>query len=415
MKKIVTIVFLTLIACSTVLADSTAFVSDLPVNTSVQEGLMVWKTPGDQFSLWIDGRLFLDYAYYNEAVPAKLDLASGSEVSRFRLSFKSTHYKHWLTEMDLSFGENAVEIKDAWIAWKGDKLLLKVGNFKEPFGLENMTSSRYENFIEASYLDMIPYGRAMGVGASYSYNGWQGSAGVFQQVAGDVDAKVGLKGLKDNDEAYAVTARTSANVLEYFNLPAVLHLGVSGSYRTPSASTNTFLWEGRAETRISKIKFFNASVIEADHKTDLGLEAAAQYKRFTTSAEYQRSVVTREESSHYKDVLVDGGYVAANVFLTNDQQQYSSSEGEFGKVVPKKKYGAIQLLGRYSFVDLNEGGAGSNYTAGLTWHINTNHRVQLQYSRADLDANANAKGMLKSLNSSELDFDTYTIRFIALL
>lgn len=390
-------------------------IANVPVNTNIQDGLIVWKSIDDAYSLWIDGRLFLDYAYYREDVPEKLDLSSGSEVSRLRVSFKATHAKNWLSEMDLSFGENELEIKDAWIAWKGiSNLQLKVGNFKESFGLENMTSSRYENFIESSYLDAIPYGRAMGFEAHYDLKGWQASAGVFQQVAGEVDSKIGLKGLRDNDEAFSVTGRTSVNAMELLNLPGVLHLGASGSYRTTSAGSQAFLYEARTETRVSKIKFFNATIGEADHKVDLGFEAAAQYKRFTISAEYQQSTVSRVDTSHYEDVKVDGGYISANVFLTNDQQMYSSAEGEFGKVIPRNKWGAIQLLGRASFLDLNEGGYGYNLTTGLTWHANLNHRIQLGYTRVNLDETANAKGAIK-LNKNELDFDMYTIRFIALL
>lgn len=413
MNKILTT--LSTLALTTSLATADEAKASIPVETKIQEGLMVWTSVDDAYSLLIDGRLFLDYAYYHEDIPEKLDLASGSEVSRLRLSFKATHAKNWLSEMDLSFGENSLEIKDAWIAWRGiPGLQFKVGNFKEPFGLENMTSSRYENFIESSYLEAFPYGRAMGLETHYDIKGWQASLGIFQQAAGEIDAKVGVKGLRDNDEGYAVTGRTSVNALENFNVPAVLHLGASGSYRTTSAGTQSFLYEARTETRVSKIKFFTALIPEADHKVDVGFEAAAQYKRFTISGEYQRSVVSRIDTSHYEDVLMDGGYVSANVFLTNDQQQYSAGEGEFGKVIPRNKWGALQLLGRFSFLDLNEGGSGYNLTTGLTWHANTNHRIQIGYTRVNLDEHANAKGSVK-LNENELDFDIYTIRFIALL
>jgi phosphate-selective porin OprO/OprP len=376
-------------------------------------GIMRWTTNDGSFSFWIDGRLYIDFAHYVEDNDQVLDLASGSEIRRVRTSLKAQHWTHWQSELDIEYSENEVEVQDAWMSYSGiPHTLLKVGHFKEPFGMENLTSSRYMDFIERSYADNIPAGRKIGASATGQVSWGQLSAGFFQQSAGEVDTR----GNKDADEAWAVTGRASANLLGAMGIEDyVLHLGGSASYRTPNAFSNGFLYEGRTETKVSKIKFLQASIGEAAGRADFGFEAAAQWKRFSFKSEYVTSSVIREDTSRFEDVAFDGGYVMTSVFLTDDQSQYRGEEGEFADVVPKSKWGAVELLGRMSYLDLNEGGTGKNLTAGLNWHANPNHKIMFNYTRVNLDKYANAGGAIKGVNNAkDLDFDQYALRFVAL-
>ena len=104
------------------------------------EGRRIYESADGLFRVVLDARLFLDATFYHED---KNPLSSGASLRRGRVAFKSA-LKNWWTELDVDFADNQVTVKDAWIGWAGlDNVVIRAGQFKEPFGLEELTSSRY--------------------------------------------------------------------------------------------------------------------------------------------------------------------------------------------------------------------------------------------------------------------------------
>jgi len=71
---------------------------------------------------------------------------------------------------------------------------------------------------------------------------------------------------------------------------------------------------------------------------------------------------------------------------------YQMSHGFFAKVDPKNNFhfgnggwGAWELAGRFSFIDLNDegirGGKETSFTSGLNWYLNRKTRFMLNYIR----------------------------------
>jgi len=85
----------------------------VPLKTFFDGGYLVWASKDGDFKYWLDGRLNLDAAVYNGS---ENRLHDGVEVRRARLGLKTTLFKDWLTEIDVDFADNAVEIKDFWPA-----------------------------------------------------------------------------------------------------------------------------------------------------------------------------------------------------------------------------------------------------------------------------------------------------------
>ena len=74
----------------------------------------------------------------------------------------------------MDFGENVsvdnqTDWRDMWIQYTHPKfnLSLRVGNFKEPFGMERLNSSRLLTFLERSAVSGIPLGRRIGGSVRY--------------------------------------------------------------------------------------------------------------------------------------------------------------------------------------------------------------------------------------------------------
>lgn len=362
-----------------------------PVSTpaSYEGGYLVFKSADNAFAYWLDGRVQIDAAFYRGGKNA---LGSGTEVRRARLGWKATLFTDWHGEVDVDFAENAPEMKDMWIGYMGFKnTLIKVGNYKEPFGLETLTSSKYITFMERSYIDNLSPDRR--IGASYVRWGdhFYATAGVFGQEVGTVDAT-------GQGEGYAFTGRA---VFAPINKPGrLLHIGGALSSRTPDAAagadTNTVRFRARPETDISKARFITTGKIRGvDHTSYYDGELAGVYGPLTVQGEYA-NVTMRKLDGSLPSPSFGGYYVMATYFLTGESRPYLMSDGEFDRVIPKSKGGAWEVAARVSSLDLNDnsagvailGGKATNYTLGVNWHINANFKWMFNYVRVINDNNA---------------------------
>lgn len=384
-----------------------------PVNLAgfYDNGYLVASSKDGDFKYWLDGRVNLDFADYSGA---ENRLPTGFEVRRARIGVKATLFKDWLAEVDLDFADNLIEIKDLWAGYVGLKnTIIRAGNHKAPFGLDTLTSSKNIMFIERSYLDSWAPDRLMGVSVGHKGKQWEANVGVFGEAGGAFDDKDTLTGGgAGTSQDYNLVGRFS--IAPVNKNGRLLHLGVAGAWRQPErqklATSGSDLpdrinaarivkLDSRAETHVSRAKFLSTGDMKyVDHFTQLGLELAALAGRFSFQSEYQKTDMIRVKTTNavVVDHSFDGYYVQAMFFLTNDRRPYLVPEGEFDRVVPKKKSGAVEIGLRYSMLNLDDvtavdpikGGQGKNFTAGLTWFLNTNHKIMVNFTSVDNSANA---------------------------
>ncbi|MBZ0090026.1 MAG: OprO/OprP family phosphate-selective porin [Thermoanaerobaculia bacterium] len=373
-------------------------------------GYLVFTSKDGAFKYWLDGRINLDAATYSGA---ENRLADGAEVRRARIGIKATLFEDWLAELDLDFADNEVEIKDLWVGYAGfDDSLIKLGNHKAPFGLENLTSSKYITFIERGYIDAWVPDRRLGLNYSRWGERWQASAGLYGQAAGSFNDKdsLGGGGAGTDQELGLVGRFTFAPILEK---DRVLHLGLAATHMKPDVGEITtdsededildrvdaarvLKLDSRAETHVLRAKFLSTGDMKYVESWDqIGGELAAVYGPVSFQAEYQRTDVNRISTpvADYRDHSFDGYYAFVSWMVTGEHRPYSVSEGEFGRIIPKRKAGAFELALRYSTLDLNDittvdpitGGAAENITLGANWYINANHKIMLNVTQVDHD------------------------------
>ena len=361
----------------------------VPLPGAYDGGYLVFQSADSAFKYWFDARAQVDGAIYNDS---KNELANGVEIRRARLGLKATFYRTWLGEIDVDFAGDAVEVKDLWVGHEfGSNALLRMGNFKEPFSLETLTSSKFITFVERAYTDAFSPDRHIGVGYSRWGDRWQVSAGAFGEGSGDVDET-------GQDQGYGLTGRaTFAPVLTDDHL---VHFGFGVSRRTPyAADAGKFRIRARPETNQNKARFYSTGkVANVDYEMLYNGEFALVRGPFSAQAEYTRADLNRTGT------LATGtfwsGYVLASYFLTGEHRRYLPQEGEFDRIFPRSQRGAWEVAARYSVIDLDDGsagvgilgGRGNNYTLGVNWYVNPNLRFMGNYVRVVTGANAAPDG-----------------------
>lgn len=372
-----------------------------PISTEVKNGKLVFQSEDGNFRWWIDSRIQVDGAIYFENKNA---LSNGVDLRRLTFALKSMLWKNWEAELDVEFAEavstkSQIELRDMFVKYTFPKfnLSLQAGNFKEPFGLERLNSSRLLTFLERSASSYaFPLGRRIGVAARYWTDFGQVTAAVMGHEAGTrID-----KGQRD--EGFSTNLRATVAPINHFG--ENLHVGLAGSYKVPDAvadlKPNTIEINARTETYVFNPKFLHTGDInDVNYYNRYGVELLYINGPLYFQTEYMGSSIYRWYGN--PTINLKGGYVMAAWVLTGETRYYYVDEGEVGPIeAPKHCWGALEFAARYSVTDLNDfgtdihGGQSNQLTLGLNYYPNPSIRLMLDYSYVNLDQFATRKGNL---------------------
>lgn len=345
------------------------------IEVKVKGGVTV-KTRDGQFSTKLGGRVQADAATYS----GDPEVGDGTEIRRARLYLQGTMYTDWGYKLQYDFastGANGKGIADAFVSYNGfDNLQIKAGNFKDPFSLEQQTSSKFVLFTERSLVGAFAAGRHIGTMVSTKQKNWSLAGGVFG------DSLTATNGTNhDQDESWGLGARaTFAPINEK---TSVVHLGLGLNYRDTGGFDST-RFKTQAETHIGGVNIVDTGTISGvTDFTKVGLELASVMGPFSAQAEYITTSVSRNSAS---DLDFDGWYAQAGYFFTGESRHYK--KGAFGGVKPKANVGeggigAWELGLRYSTLDLIDadidGGEAESVTLGLNWYATPTLRFSANY------------------------------------
>ncbi len=348
---------------------------------ALDKGLKFESRDGD-FQFRIGGRLMMDGAYYENA---DRELGSGTKVRRARIFVAGKLYKNWGFKGQYDFANNAVAVKDALIRYYGiEKTVLKFGNFKMAFSLEDQTSSKYIIFMERGLPNVFAPGRGIGIGFKTYGSNWTLEASGSGEGPGDT---------RTNDEGFGFGGRLTFSPIHEAN--RAVHVGVAVALRVPESS-HSISFDSKPESDVTTVNLVNTGIIPGvDHFTNIGLEAALVLGSLSLQGEYMLSFVNRDQN--HPDPIFDGFYVSATWFLTGESRNYGFKNGFFGRIKPQKNageggIGAWEVGFRFSHLDLNDGaitgGEENNITLALNWYANPNIRFMVNYIHIDTDPNA---------------------------
>ena len=386
------------------------------INGEARDGILVFESEDEQFKWWFDARVQIDGAYYFDNLN---DMGSGLELRRGRFALKTKLWGKWHGEFDIDVADNEIEVKDVYIRYNfNENTFLRIGNFKEPFGIERPTTSRHIIFLERSYANAFTPGRQLG-GAIVRYDkNWYGALGFYGQ---GIDNE-SIDDIEE-DDGYAITGRVAFSPFNDYG--KVLHFGISGTQRTPYADgtdEDIISFRTRAETHVSRNRYINTGYIRfCNYFISAGAEAAAVYGPFSIQGEYIQVDVDRKEGKG--NPVFNSGYVFVTYTITGESRPYNNSEAEFLRIIPENKYGAFELAARYSYIDMNDfnlgiyGGAAESFTLGLNWYANRSVKMMANYTITNNDRYANGNGRYDTGNleapkgNGGDDFSFFQVRF----
>ncbi len=370
-------------------------------------GIKIKSDNGNSFQL--GGRImydmdFFDGLYNSGFAPGADELGNDSseaEFRRTRLEMKGSVAKTWGYKFVVDVDEGEAEIDTGYITYKGFSFAdVVLGRFKAPFGLEELTSSKWISTIERSPTSEIGFlnGKPsfqLGL-KGHTENLFWGTS-IIDEDNEDSDGK----------DSYSLAGRLGGHFAVGEN--GFVHL--AGSYAMRDFGDDG---ENRFRTRLGvhTTGRVTAGRFGVDDAEQYGLEAAGVFGPFSLQGEYRMAEFDEGDESApgsgvnnngrtVSDVDVDGYYLQASYFLTGESRGYKGKDGKFDKVKPKGPRGAWELVAKYEDgeVDADATPSDAEYellTLGVNWYANNNLKFMLNYLDADTDN-------FTSINGDSLD------------
>ncbi len=295
-------------------------------------------------------------------------------------------------ELEVGYIPDTFYIENSYLEFPNLRFLrflgpLKVGQFQVPMSLANYGSSRDMMFMEsaAPVAALAPGVNAgMQVGHPVFDQNMTWALGLFTDGVGSG---------KDFGEATTSFGRAAGRVtgVPVFsrdpadpNSQRLLHLGLSTS--AVYADEHAVRYRTRPESHLAPY-VVDTGDIDAAGALSLGAEAAWVNGPLCVQGEWLHSWV---ENNTGVEAHFSGFYASASWFLTGESRPYDRTRGTFGRVIPRKAFdfgrggwGAWELVGRYSFVNLNSadihGGRLSLLMAGVNWHLYSHLKWRCDY------------------------------------
>lgn len=392
--------------------------SDPKMTATWRNGLEIESSNKD-FRVHVGGRYQFDSGWYradpsvNNSLPGTARFRDGVDFRRARFRIDGTMYEtmEWAAEFDFVNSAGVPNVgaigvvapTDLWWQWNHVPILqnVRIGNQKEPIGFERLTSSRFLNFMERSFLQDAFFGGFN--------NGFTPGAQFFGTIAdermtyafGGFDVTTNVFASNVGSGEYSLTGRLTALPYYVDEGRGLLHIGGSARYWGLDEQSARFRTRASVRSALSNNWpiIADTGVINADNSEEINVELVGQLGQFSFNAEYLTSWLQKAErpaGNPIGPVIYRGAYIDALYFLTGEHRVYNRKTGVWDRVVPHENaffakgedgmaygWGAWQISARYQFLDLNSngfnGGILHDTTLGVNWYLNPNFKVQANY------------------------------------
>jgi phosphate-selective porin OprO/OprP len=356
-----------------------------------RDGLRM-ETNDGRFQVRLGGRVQYDWVVWGDDAEVADVVAgpilNGTEFRRARFYVQGYLYERIEYKMQLDFAGGTAAIKDLYFGIRHPTFGFRMGHMKEPFGLEELTSSKYITFLERGLPSVFDSARNSGfmlhgavADGSFNYG-----VGVFRNTGDD--------GVGVQRDAYNVSGRFAGAIFNRDEGRKVFHVGGSAVFQNSDGSDRVF--RQRPEVHLSP-RFISSGVIPTEGTAVLAFETALIHGPFSAQAEYKVAPVKSEATG---DPTFSGWYAYGSYFLTGESRSYRGSL--FQRLRPQRNFledgglGAFEVAARYSTLDLTadevdksealiKGTRLDNVTLALNWYWNPMTTMKFNFVRADID------------------------------
>lgn len=357
-----------------------------------KNGLMMESGDGN-FTAHIRGRMFFDMDWADSDSPL---IPSSEPISQnhigfsaARLGVEGTMYKNVVYKIEFGFESGEASFKDVFIGLKGvGSGDLVFGHFKRPFGLNELTSSRFTAFTtRAPSSDAFAPGRDSGIAWTRNFgeqeNYWW-SIGTFFNT--------NSQGAAGGQGGWGITTRFVWLAIENPDRDMILEVGVSFLYQDLRMSNQQVTYSVSAGSG-----FETASVtVDADTEIRYAVEIAFQMKALHAQAEFFWATPAVLVGS---DPTFSGYYAQVGYYLTGESRMWNKKHMAWSRTAPKANFwtgdggrGAWEVAIRFDGTDLNDsgidGGENNQLSVSVNWYWNPNARMMMGYYWNDIDTGA---------------------------
>ncbi|MFL6416930.1 MAG: OprO/OprP family phosphate-selective porin [Bryobacteraceae bacterium] len=326
-------------------------------------------------------------------------------------------------------------IENAYLSYTGlqpfdGKLAIEGGYMNLPYTLDQAMSSNDILFMERSSAQVIAADIAAGdnrstVGARWYNDRFWAGAYATGPTSGAIHSGSSTNP-NGTTEQFGAVGRAAGQVI---NGPDYsLHIGADAEFLIAPAhnqitGAQTLTLRDRPELRLDPTEIVSTGALAGVSGAQVySVEAAGTYGPLFFQGEYYWYNVDRGALPGLPSLKFDGGYAQASLVLTGETHTYNSATAAYNGVVPANPFslssgawGAWEIAGRISMIDLNDqlatvngvaGGKQTIYTAGLNWYVTRNVRFMFNYLHGDIAKQVSAT------NTSDVGakFDAFAMR-----
>ncbi|WP_164104178.1 OprO/OprP family phosphate-selective porin [Candidatus Laterigemmans baculatus] len=357
----------------------------------------------------LTGVFHLDGGYYDQS-PLNRDvlgdIQDGLGFRRARLAAKGKVSERTSYIMEFDFAQSQARFVDVWMEFEQTPLgNLRIGRFRQPFGMAELTSVRDLPFLERPLpFALSPFRQtggmlhdtAMGESLTWAVSGYRYLSDNYGNVYAD-------------DGGYGLASRLTGLLVDRGD-DDLIHLGAGYSYNDPGrdrvqfASTNEFfagqnpeLGPGGLDTLpiVAVPPFVNTGLMPTEHTNLFNLEGAIGRGHWLVQSEARWAAVEMLDGTSN---TFPGAYAHVRYVLTGETIPYNRQAGAFGRIQPRNPvnfaqgcWGAWEVAARASYLDLNgdnlpgPGRRLTDTTLGLNWYVNNFTKFQLNWIHSNLD------------------------------
>ncbi|MBL9095164.1 MAG: hypothetical protein JNL96_28355 [Planctomycetaceae bacterium] len=405
---------------------------------ALEKALGVKDTSPTFPSVRLSGFFHLDEGWFGQDAASRAtlgDIQDGVGFRRARLQALGSvaEFTNYSIEMDFATAGRP-SFMDVWGEQTHVPVLgnVRIGQYRQPYSMDALTSVRQLEFLERSLpfqafdpfrrVGLMAYDQSDGKMSTWAY-------GIYR-TGGFGNADLGdTRFATDIGDNGGISGVMRATHLLYYDEPAdgryLLHIGGSYGYsRATGGTAGTPFYQSRVipeffvgdpagggATAAGTPFFADTGRLASNSFQVMNAQLAGQYGAVHFQAEYMANLVDQIGAGQ---CYYDGAYAQVGWFLTGEHRTYNRMWGTFDRVNPYSEFfslgrdkwfcgwGAWELVGRWSYVNLNSPNAApivitpgvppspdpgrlNNLTLGMNWIWNAYAKVQFNYIYCMLD------------------------------
>lgn len=374
--------FISLVSFVTTCFFTTEGIANSDYSTHSHGGLHIKDLNNTDFWFKLGGGMQFDAVMFDSTGANIAAYPNGMNIRRARLDLRGGVGKDWAYKFETDFGQasqDKVQILNAFVGYTGfSNAYIALGQISQPLGMENWMSSNNFFFMERSLVASATdpeYG--LGVYGDMQRQNFSLMGALYAPREG-----VGQSGgsLTSGSDPYGVSGRVVWS--PYHAESKVIHLGFSSLYQDTHLRTTQVNFSTAPEMmgRFTLSPYTSGTLLNTSNYHINGMEMALQWKRWTHLFEYQHIHLDRNKAAAGGDISFQGYTFTSSYALKGEKRPYDLRSGTFGGMRSDAKYGAWELVGRYSYLNLGDNNAAGQHVGAAGYIHNVSGGINWWYS-----------------------------------